>query len=138
MTVDGKQINELEKRIGKLPYDSCLHYNGVWYVKAESVIDAIKPKTTESVTRMNPENMHDRPTDDFISRKMAIDQLHQSYNLLDAENRIKALPPTDVIELGVEYSVHQYSVVVEEETEVYRTDQADFYIPKRTFKVERL
>ena len=29
--------------------------------------------------------------DDLISRKAAIDQLHQSYNLLDAEDRINAL-----------------------------------------------
>lgn len=29
---------------------------------------------------------------DCISRKMAIDQLHQSYNLLDAEQRLEDLP----------------------------------------------
>lgn len=30
--------------------------------------------------------------DDLISRKAAIDQLHQSYNLLDAERRLEDLP----------------------------------------------
>lgn len=31
--------------------------------------------------------------DDAISRQAAIDQLHQSYNLLDAEQRLEDLPP---------------------------------------------
>lgn len=29
---------------------------------------------------------------DLINRQQAIDQLHQSYNLLDAEQRLEALP----------------------------------------------
>ena len=31
---------------------------------------------------------------DLIDRQAAIDQLHQSYNLLDAEQRLEDLPPT--------------------------------------------
>lgn len=35
--------------------------------------------------------------DDLISRQAAIDQLHQSYNLLDAEQRLEELPTAEII-----------------------------------------
>ena len=115
-------------------------YGGRLLEALDMAITALEPKTTDfgSVTCMNGENMHDRPTDDIISRKTTIDQIHQSYNLLDAEDRVKSLQAVDAIILGEKYQTNQFCVTMELDTEIYRTDQADLYTSKRTFKVERL
>ena len=45
------------------------------------------------------------PCEDAISRADAIDQMEQSYNILDATDRIKALPPVTPIENEIENEI---------------------------------
>ncbi len=47
--------------------------------------------------------------DDIISRRGAIDQLHQSYNLLDAERRLEDMPPAQPTLYG--YSIEHLVLI---------------------------
>ena len=40
--IDGTQIDNLEKRIGKLPDNTIIHYNGEWYVKAHALKGVVR------------------------------------------------------------------------------------------------
>ena len=41
---DGAIITELESRIGKLPDQAALHYNGTWYVKVSALKGVMRSK----------------------------------------------------------------------------------------------
>ena len=63
--------------------------------------------------------------DDLISRQAAIDQLHQSYNLLDAEQRLEDLPSA---ESEREKGKWIYSED-EHGTDGYHCDKCGFFAP---------
>lgn len=41
---DGTIITDLERRIGKLPDQATLHYNGTWYVKVSALKGVTRPQ----------------------------------------------------------------------------------------------
>lgn len=70
------------------------HYDGEDEVYDDiKEVDAILKCNKEiRIALRNMKSAQNVPISNFISRKAAIDQIHQSYNLLEAEDRLKELP----------------------------------------------